>query len=377
MGLLQNSSIFDTVDIGNNLQKASQSMGATVSNLTDQVVNPFKAVSAGVQAGVAKVSETQSTILGTISSYKSSAIDGINNALKNLTGGKYNISDLGALVKYEDGFKLDTDGLLGLAGRGLGFNINSMADLKNQIGNGFIDELNSMTGGLAQGLVIADTDGSFVKLHIADDWKYSMGSSLIDFFSKSDNDGFGSVVNVAAMNSVLNTMLNKAVESSMTRGFDNFKDMYVYESDYHDALINNVSVASGRGDLDSVVKILDIVQQEGANKIAALYPTTIEQTLSNYYFPRDIDPSDYPQLSVDLQRVCVTLGGPNWYKYPTQFGDAINVGMVRSLSNDAKILLEEVDDLIPLLCSAGIFVEQSAADVFMGHFPNALKLGKQ
>lgn len=374
MTLLQNSSIFDSVDIGNNLQKASQAMGDTVSNLTDQVVNPFKAVTASVQSGVAKVSETQSTILGAITSYKSQAIDGINNALKNLTGGKYNLSDLSKLVKYEDGFKLDTDALLGLAGRGIGFNVNSMYDLKNQIGNGFINELNSMTGGLAKGLVIADTDGSFVKLHIADDWKYNMGSSMIDFLSKGDSEGFGSVVNVAAINSVLNTMLNKAVESSLTRGFDNFKDMYVYESDYHDALINNISVASNRGDLDSLAKILEIVKQEGANKAAALYPTTIEQTLSNYYFPSDVDPSDYPRLSVTLVGVCVKLGGSAWYKYPTQHGLAINVGLVRVLSSDAKILLEEIDELIPFVCSAGIFTEDSAANVFMRDFPNAVKL---
>jgi hypothetical protein len=374
MTLLQNSSIFDTVDIKNNLQKASQSMNSTVANLTDQVVNPFKSLSAGIQAGVATVSETQQVISKTLSTYKSSAIDGINNALKNITGGKYNLGDLGSLVTYQDGFKLNTDQLLSLAGKGIGFNISSMQDLKNQIGNGFINELNSMTGGIASGLVIADTSGGFVKLHIADDWKYSMGTSLINFLGADDPDGFGSVVNVAAINATLNTLLNQAVQNSLTRSYANFKNMYVYESDYHDALITNASVASDRGDLDSLVSMIDIVGTEGAAKIEALYPNTVEELLTAFYFTSDVDPSDYPTLTQNLLKVCVSLKGESWYKYPTQFGEAINVNLVNSISPDARVLLEGVDDLIPLLCSAGIFVEQSATDLFLSDFPTAVKL---
>lgn len=374
MTLLQNTSIFDGVNINNSLQKASQSMGETVSNLTDQVVNPFKSISSGIQAGVAKVSETQAVITSTLTTYKSSAIDGINNALKNITGGKYNLSDVTSLVTYQDGFKLDTNQLLSLAGRGLGFNINSMTDLKNQIGDGFINELNSMTGGLARGLVIADTSGNFVKLHIADDWKYSAGSQLIDFLAKDGDSGFGTVVNVAAINSVLNTMLNQAVQNSLTQGYQRFENMYVYQSDYHDALINNSNVSAGRGDLDSLATIIDIVGDEGAAKVAALYPNTIEQTLTNYAFTLDDDPSDYPRLTANLLKVCTSLGGADWYKYPTQFGMVTNVGLVNNISQDAKILLESADDLIPLLCSSGLFVDQSATDLFLSDFPTAVKL---
>lgn len=374
MTLLGNTSIFEGVNINNSLQKASQSMGETVSNLTNQAVNPFKAIASSVQAGVVTVNETQAAIVQNLSNYKSSAIDGINNALKNITGGKYNLADVSSLVTYKDGFKLDTDQLLSLAGRGLGFNINSMRDLKNQIGDGFINELNAMTGGIARGLVIADTDGNFVKLHIADDWKYTAGSQLIDFLAKDDSSGFGSVVNVAAINSVLNTMLNQAVQNSLTQGYQNFGSMYVYQSDYHDALINNSNVSAQRGDLDSLVTIIDIVGEEGAAKVVAMYPNTIEQTLTNYAFTLDTDPSDYPKLTTDLLKVCTSLGGVDWYKYPTQFGMVTNVGLVNSISADAKVLLEETEDLIPLLCSSGIFVDQSATDLFLSDFPNAVKL---
>lgn len=374
MTLIQKSSIFDSVDINNPLQKASQSMSSTVANLTSQIVNPFKAITSGVQAGVATINEAQSVISQNISAYKSSAIDGINTALKNISGGLLNLNDLGSLVTYQDGFKLNTDQLLSLAGKGVGFNISSLQNLKDQIGDGFLRELNSLSGGIASGFVIADTSGSFIKLHVADDWKYSVGSSLINFLAADDPDGFGTVVNVSAINAVLNTLLNQAVQNSMTQSYSNFADMYVYQSDYHDALIDNAPLAATRGDLDSLVTIIDIVQDTGAGKIAASNPNTVQDLLSAYYFNNDVDPSDYPKLTQDLLKVCNSLGGNNWYKYPTQFGEVINVGLVNSISADAKILLESSEELIPLLCSSGIFTEQSATDLFTADFPTAVKL---
>lgn len=374
MTLLQTTSIFDTVNINNNLQKASQAMNSTVSNLTNQVVNPFSSVTKSVQDGVALVSNAQSILSKNISAYKSSAIDGINNALKNISGGAFNLADVGSLVTYQDGFKLNTDQLLGLAGKKLGFNINSMTDLKNQIGNGFIDQLDKMTGGIASGLIIADTDGSFVKLRINDNWEYTTGTSLINFLAADDPEGFGSVLNVAALNATLNTLLNQAVQNGLNRGYSNFSDMYVYQSDYHDALITNANVAASNGDIESLDTIIGIVGDTGATKIASLYPNTIQQTLSNYSFSNDTDPSDYPALTTALLNVCKSLGGDDWYKYGTQFGEATNVGLVNTISDDAKTLLEDTEDLIPLLCVSGVFIEQSATDLFMSDFPNAVKL---
>lgn len=349
-------------------------MNSTVSNLKDQVVNPFKAITSSVQDGVALVSNTQAVITKNISAYKSSAIDGINNALKNITGGLFDLSDLGSLVTYKDGFKLNTDQLLGLAGKKLGFNISSMTDLKNQIGNGFVSELDKMTGGIASGLIIADTDGSFIKLKISDSWEYDSAMSLINFLGVNDPEGFGSVLNVAAINATLNTLLTQSIQNGLTRSLGNFKDMYVYQSDYHDALITSSNVAANNGDIETLNSIIGIVEETGAGKIAALYPNTIQQTLSNYLFSNDTDPSDYPALTAALLNVCKSLGGEDWYKYGTQFGQATNVGLVNSISDDAKILLEDTQDLIPLLCASGIFVEQSATDLFMSDFPNAVKL---
>lgn len=376
MTLLQNASIFEGVNLKNTVQKSSQSMNETVSGLKGQLINPLKSVTSSVQSGIATISEAQSVLTKNLSAYKSEAIEGINNTLKNLSGGFINdMADLGSLVKYEDGFKLDTDGLLRLGSKGLGFNINSMRELKDEIADGFMNELNSMTFGLADGLFMVDTDGNGIKIHTADDWKLTLGNQLIDFIGKDDPDGFGAVVNVAGMNAVLNTMLNQSIKNGLWQGYDRFDNMYVFQSDYHDALINGIDLAISKGDLESINTILDIIQKEGANKVNAKYPNLIEQLLTNFTFNRDVDPSQYPELKDKMLKVFTTVGGADWYKYPTQFGMAINVGLSSFISESSKTLLIDVDELVPLLCSAGMFVEQSSIETFTGDFPNAVVFG--
>ncbi|UQT02694.1 hypothetical protein SUREIYA_00990 [Serratia phage vB_SmaM-Sureiya] len=367
--LVQKASLFEGVDLGNKLQEASRSMSETVSGLTTQLINPFKSVTEATESGVALISEKQSQIASNISAYKSQALTGINNAIKGLTGGLLNIGDIGSIVTYQDGFKVNTDELLRLGSKGLGFNVNSMRDLKQQIGDGFINELDKMTGGLASGLFFADG----TKLHIADGWKMNMGMSLIDFLGKDDPDGFGTIVNVAAMNSILNTMLDQTVGYGMWQGYGNYGNMYLFQSDYHDQLIDSLGLAIGRGDCKSIQAIFDIIKQEGINKVKAKYPDLIEQMLSNFTFSSDEDAADYEPIKKLLLEVIETVGGKNWYQYPTSFGPATNLGMVNFISDDAKLLLSEENNLIPLLCSSGIFIDQAAPDVFMQDFPKAVE----
>lgn len=372
MTLLQNTSIFEGVNLKNTVQKSSQAMGETVSGLKNQIVNPLKSVTSSVQAGIATINEAQSVLTQNLTKYKSEAIEGINNTLKNLTGGMFNMADIGSLIKYEDGFKLDTDALLRLGTKGLGFNVNSMRDLKDQIGDGFMKELNSMTYGLADGVFMVDTSGKGIKIHTADDWQFGLGNQLMSFIGKDDPDGFGSIVNIAGMNSILNTMLKQSIKNGIWQGFDRFNDMYVFQSDYHDALIDGVDMAISRGDLESLNTILNIISTEGTNKVNAKYPNLIEQMLTNFSFNRDVDPSQYPELTTKMLNIFTAVGGADWYKYPTQFGMATNVGLVSFVSESSRTLLIDVEDLAPLLCAAGAFVEQSSIETFTGDFSNAV-----
>lgn len=369
MSLLQKNNLFDGVNLGNALQNASRSIGEVVSGLTNQLVNPFKTVGESVESGVALVSETDSRLMANLSTYKSTAIDGISTSLKNITGGFLNAPDLGRIISYRDGFKVNTDELLRIGSKGLGFNINSMQGLKQQLGDAFIAELDSMTGGLSQGLFYADG----TKLGIADDWQFTMGNTLIDFMGKDDG-AFGNIVNLAGVNSILNVMVQETVRNGMYDGFGTYKDQYMFFDDYRNSLINSLDIAIGRGDIKSIERILEIIEQEGVNQVRAKYPDLIERMLSGFYFSTDSTPADYPEMRDLLVKVCVTFGGPDWYKTHSWYGMATNMALVNYISPDAKLLLEEVPELIPLLAGAGVFMDTMAREVFLVDFPKAVSL---
>lgn len=366
--LIQKRSMFEGVDLNNKIQEASRSMNETVSGLTTQLINPFKSVTDTVQSGVALISEGQSVIANNISNYKSKALTHISDTMKNLTGGMLNIGDIGRLVTYQDGFKVNTDELLRLGSKGLGFNVHSMQDLKTQIGDGFLNQLSQMSGGLSDGLVFFDG----TKLRIADDWKMNMGQDIIAFLGKDDPEGFGSVFNLAATNSILNAMLGQTVQYGMYQGFKNYGDMYIYASDFHDQLIDSLTFAIARGDAKSIETILELINTEGVSKVKAKYPLLIEDMLKNFNFSSGETSADYPAIKASLLKVINLVGGTNWYLYPTQFGLAINTGLTSSISEDAKVLLSSEPDLIPLLATAGVFLDQSAKDVFISDFPKAV-----
>lgn len=368
MTLLQKNNTFEGVNLDNPLQKANQSMNDSVSGLKDQLLDPLKSASDSVQSGVALVKEEQSQIMGNVSKFLSQTIKGIDEGLKSITGGLLNMSNLGDVVKYEDGFKVNTDGLLRIAGQGLGFNINSMQDLKQQIGDGFLNQLSEMTDGLSNGLFYADG----TRLGINDDWELTMGNQLIDFLGRAGGEDFQNVVNMAGVNAVLNTMLYETVKNGIYDGYPTFEGSYLFESDYHDALIDSLQYAIGNGDVKSLQVILDIIQEDGANKVRAKYPNLIEEMLMNFAFGENTTPEEYPQIKTMMLDVFVRVYGPDWYKYPTQFGMVTNCALSSYISDDAKLVLSEERDLIPLLASSGVFQDTPARDVFLGNFPNAI-----
>lgn len=368
MSLLQKDGIFSGVNLVNQLQQTTKTMGESVSNLKDQLVNPLKAVSESVKSGVALVTEADTALINNLNSYRSTAIEGIDTALKNLTGGLLNTSNVSSILSYSDGFKVNTDELLKIASNGLGFNVGSVGNLKSQLGDAFISELESMTGGLSKGLVY--NDGT--KLGISSNWKLSTGTALIDFLTKNTDGKFGTVVNLAGVNSILNTMLKETVKNGLYDGLSTYSTQYIYTSDYHDALINSITIAVSAGDIKTINKILDIINSEGVATVNYKYPELIENVLRNFSFSDDVTTTDYPELRAVLLKVISLVGGDNWYKTLTSFGYATNLALVNQISDDTKTLLQDTDEFIPLLCCSGIFTDESATEIFPKDFTKAV-----
>lgn len=363
------TSMFEGLDVGNTLSKATNEIQNTISGLTDQMINPFKSAGNAISDGVALVDENTTQLTSTLSSFKSSTLDKIGSTLKNITGGLLDSPDLGRILDLSDGFKVNTDELLRIASNGLGFNISSISGIKDQLGDAFLGELNSMTGGLMNGLVYQD--GS--KFSINDSWKYDTGKTLLDFLGRQDNK-FGHIINLAGVNSILNTMLDQTMQNGIYDSYESFRPNYVYESDYKDALINGLQFCLGNGDLESLNKILEIISTEGANKVKAKYPTFTEQLLSSFTFTNSTNPEQYPELKTKLLNVLTLVNGSDWY---TTYNGVTksnlpNVAIVSYITNDAKLLLEGETALIPLLACTGLFYPGDAKETFKTDFPNAI-----
>lgn len=368
MQLFQNGGLLPDIDIGNPINELSKSISDSISGLTDQNLNPMKTVFETDAGGVALVGENDSMLTKALTTFKSINIDKITSGVTNLIGGILNNPDLGYVLNYEDGFKVDTSELLRIASNGLGFNVGSMGDIKGLMGDEFLKELDSMTGGLSNGLFFSDGQG---KLAIADGWQQSVGESLISFIGRN-NEAFNGILNLAGVNSVLNVMIRKAAENAMYQSYDSFKGQYLFESDYYNALINSMEYCIARGDLESINKMLEIIGSEGLNKVRAQYPDLIERTLAGFHFTSNTYPEDYPELAIKLKLMLETVGGNEWYKISSEYGMIINLAVVSGISEEAKLLLSEVVEYQPLLCAAGIFTEQPAGRVFLSHFPKAV-----
>lgn len=367
MALLQNTSTFKGIDVENPIRKASQAITDAISGFGNQLVNPMKSVSESVNSGVALVDEASSQVTESLTSFKSDTLTGILTKTKDFMGGILNDPDIGRIFDFQDGFKVNSDELIRIASSGLGFPINGIGDIKQNLGANFLEELNSMTGGLSSGLFFDDQ----MKLKVGDGWQRQAGEELLGFISRMDSD-FGKVLNLAGVNSVLNVMVRQAAENSMYQTYRSFEDQYLFKSDYIDALINSLEFCIGRGDLDSMNEIFTIIEKEGLQVVRSKYPDLIERTLSTFYFSNDTMEEEYEEMAKLLDRLLVTFGGPTWWVVNTEFGPATNYVVVSNITEPAKLLLSDIEKYHPLLLSAGVFQEGNALDEFLRQVPNAV-----
>ena len=365
----QVASNFEGFDISKVAAQNEKSIASSISGFTNQAVNPIKSTVSDLKSGIALIKDTDKQIMNKLYTYKSSTIDSINDFLGSLTGGKIGLADFGRVISYKDGFKVDSDELMRMAGRTLGFNIGSIATIKDELANSFLDELNSMTLGLSNGLF--QTDGS--KITIAGDWDKDIGQSVFDFLS-SGGEEFVTVRNFAASNAVVNTMVKQNAAIGFVQGYAGFASMYLYQSDYYGALIATIPTLLSRGDINSLDEILKILDDASRYTIKNQFPNFAETVLANFNFPEGTLPEDYAGYKDKLIAVIKKIEGEKWLYKTTFMGDILNIGLVTTISDDSKTLLMRVPEYVPFLCASGLMSQESAAGVFKRMFPDAVTL---
>lgn len=365
----QTATSFEGFDISNVLAQKNKQIQSSISGFSNQTLNPIKSTVSDLKSGIAIIKDTDKQILNKLNTYKSATIDTINDYLGALTGGKLGIQDFGRVISIRDGFSVDKDELMRMAGQTLGFNISSLSSIKGDLADQFLNELNDMTLGLSDGLF--QVDGG--KVTIAGDWDKNIGDSVFDFLSSGDTE-FRTVRNFSAANAVLNTMVTQTASIGFVEGYRGFESMYLYQSDYFAALISTIPNLLSRGDINSLAEILTILDDTSRYTVRNMYNNFVELVLSNFSLPTNTLPESYDLYKDKLVKIIEKIDGTDWMMTDTFLGKVMNLGLVSSISEDSKTILQRIPEYVPFLCCSGIIGQSSALDVFRSQFPNAVTL---
>lgn len=380
-GLTSTKDWTDGFDISNNLKTKTQDINNSVSGFTRQAVNPIKSTLSDVKSGIALIKETDKKFVDKLYAYKSSTIDNINSYISSLTGGTLSLSDFGDVISVQDGFKVNQDALTRIAGKTMGFNINSITDAKNQLGNEFLNELNGLTVGLSGG-IYQNSNG---KITLNNNWDRNIGDTVFSFLGLSSST-FDTIRNFAAANSVLNVMVKHTAEIGYADGFKYYKDQYLYESDYEAALIASIRTLIDNGDVNSLYEVTGLISDRGKRVVNAKYPTFAQTLFSEFTFPYKTTSDKYAGLGEKMIGSIERIGRENWLTLPTFYGQAIDISLGANLSIDTQTALRyyidvlsqkeetkpKANQLVSLLVSANFESIHPARDVFLRQFPNAV-----
>lgn len=368
-------------DISNSLKAKTQDISNSVSGFTRQTVNPIKSTLADVKSGVALIKETDKKFIDKLHAYKSSTLDNINSYLSSLTGGTLSLSDFGDVVSIKDGFKVNQDALARIAGKTMGFNINSITDAQNQLGNEFLNELNGLTAGLSDG-VYQNNNG---KITLNPNWDRNIGDTVFSFLGLSSST-FDTIRNFAAANSILNVMVKHTADIGYADGFQYYKDQYLYESDYEAALIASILTLIENGDVNSLYEVTGLISEQGKRVVNAKYPQFAQTLFSEFYFATNTTSDQYAALGEKMIACVERIGRENWLTLPTFYGQAIDISLGSNMSVDTQTALSyyidvlnekeetqpKANQLVSLLVSANFASTAAARDIFLRHFPNAV-----
>lgn len=390
---VQNRGWTEGFDISDSLKTQTKSINESVSGFTKQAVNPIKSTVSDIKSGIALIKEKDREFLNKIYSYKSETIETINNYLSSLTGGRLSFDDFGKVITYKDGFKVNKSELVNLASKALGFNIKNLPHEADTLAGEFLTELNDMTLGLSQGLI--NFDGS--RVTIAGDWDRKLGENVFSFLTSSTNE-HRVIRNFAASNAVLNVMLRKNAQIGYVAGFREFGDLYLYESDYHAALIKSIAILLSKGDINSLKEVLDILGKVSVMNVRAIYPEFVETVMGTFNLPENAYVEDYASYGEKLIDIIETTCGDKWMYSTTFAGDVINIGLVQNASASTSLVIEsysqsllnqaaalestdkptadalrlKASSLIVLISTSGMIATEKASTVFKQDFPDAV-----
>lgn len=365
MGLLDGFNLSETM--GSFKQKTAKAMGTVKSD----TLTPIDVTTKRLDDGIALTNPNDTSLKGTITSYRSSIVESLDSIVGSLSGGLLNTKAITKAIRIdENGVSLDTDALITSAGSALGYNVWGKAGVQQMIAGMLGDEFNRLTGlNLSQLIQVDNGNGQLGGFRVNGNWRGQMGMATMDMLR--DYTGYDQFVDASVQSALYNSVIYNSSIFGMKDAYRKLWDNYPVAMLRQDAFITAIRYMITNGDIESIDEVFKLINQEGKNTLLNKYPDFIETLFTKFTFDKDAHPEDYPVLREKLLAILVTVAGPDWMYLKTELGVAYNVGLVSNISKDMVTLLSPVEELVPFLCCKGVFTRHSATEELNSNFPDA------
>jgi hypothetical protein len=363
--------LLDGLDLGKDVKAFKTSTNTAMRSVRGDTLTPINTTTARLDEGVALVNPQDTTLKDRISNYRGQYIEQLDGVVSAISGGLLNTKDITKAIKVgRNGVVFDTDNILYAASSKLGFPVSSEKGAMRKLASSLNKEFNRLTGLNVDQLLTVDGES----FRVGENWRGQIGESLLD--NLVDYAGIDEFVDVSLKTSLYNSVIYNSSIFGMSDIYKNLWDNYPYEGLRQDAFIEAINIMIKNGDIISVDVVMGMLDEQGKNALLNKYPNFIEQLFSNFKFDANMLQENYPALKVKLLAILERVAGPRWMYRDTQFGEAYNLGLVSTISEDMITLLSPVtvedatNEYIPLLATSGMFKEQSALDVLDKSFDN-------
>lgn len=359
-------SIFDGLDLAGAINSFKSQTNNQMSTVKEGVLSPMNVTADKMKEGVALVKPTDTSVLGTITAYKSTAVSELDGIIGMLSGGLLNTKAITKAIRVgPNGVTLSDDSILASVSSAMGVPVSGKSSGMRKIASMITGEFKNITGVNINGIITGDGAG----FRINQNWRTSVGSETMKLIRQFS--GIDEFIDTSVQYAMYNSVMKMAAEYGMSDSYSSIYKLYRSKRSADQIMVDAVRIMITRGDIISIDAVLALLDQTAINAINAAYPEFIKTIFRSFKFDQDVYQEDYEAIRVKLLSVIERVCGPNWWMTHTQFGEAYDLSLVNSASKDIKILLGTIETFIPMLCTAGMFQERSAVADLKGKFKDA------
>lgn len=347
--------IFDGLNLGEGLNSFKKQTNSQMGTVKEGVLTPMDVTGDKLKEGVALVKPQDTSVKGTITKYKSSAVSELDGIIGMLSGGLLNTKAITKAIKIgPDGVTLNDDSILSSASNQMGVPVSGKTSAMRKLASMVTSEFKAITGVNLNGVITTDGKG----YRINGNWRNSVGRETMSMIQKFT--GINEFIDTSVQNAMYNSVMKMAAGLGMSDSYKSIYDLYKDRRSAQQIMVDAVRTMIARGDIVSIDAVLALLDQQGISAINAGYPEFIKTLFSRFRFDQDVYPEDYPLLQAKLMSVLDRVCGPEWWMAYTQFGVAYDLTLINSASKDMITLLSSIEHLQPMIATAGMFMERSA-----------------